>query len=323
MVSLITSIPPFHSKREIDGDDFTGAYQIACRDSWSRLGAEVVSVNSEVESGAHTAGHNGYSVVTVDTDGSAACGKPLVSWNDLVNTAIGRDSDQILFLNSDIFVHRTDELLPLISELRPGNAIVGRRVNIKSLKGKEAAIYRLGFDLFAVHREDVDLLRSPIEIFFGDPWWDYVALCNLLLRGVTVSTCDPIHILHLFHEAAFSKERWSSIGIEIMGHMFKNLPHRGTALSNHSSLAIAELITACHDQVERVNSTAKNQEISQLRSECNLPGHDSALRMFSHGLIHHTETALNFQPDGLDPLITAQACAVLSEEMSRLSLEFN
>jgi hypothetical protein len=88
-------------------------------------------------------------------------------------------------------------------------------------------------------------------------------------------------------------------------------------------VAIAELITNCHDQIQRRANTAINPDISQKGSECNHPDPDSPLRVFSHGLIRHTERTLNFQADELDSSIVAEACAGLSEELNRRSLELN
>jgi hypothetical protein len=315
LVTVITSIPPFHSKREVDGDDFTGVYQNACIDSWARLGADVVSVNSLAESGGHPVGQSRYSVATVESDGSVACDKPLVLWNDLIDVAAECSSEKIVIINSDIFIHRPGELAQLISELRPGQAIVGRRINIKSLKSSEASIYRLGFDLFVLHRRDLSLLRSPKDLYFGDPWWDYVALCNLLLCGVTVTALDPLHTLHLFHEAAFSKERWASIGFDIMDHLFKGIQARGDQPETASALVMTDLITECYDQIFRAGP-AGGQEISNLGGEFSEPVDDSPLRKFSHGLARHAEEVLDFRSDGLDQFSVANACAGLLETLS-------
>jgi hypothetical protein len=316
LVTVITSIPPFHSKREVDGDDFTGVYHNACIDSWACLGADVVSVNSVAELGNHPVGKSRYSVATVEPDGSADCGKPLVLWNDLIDAAIESSSEQIVFINSDVFIHRPSELAQLISELRPGQAIVGRRTNIKSLKNSEASIYRLGFDLFVLHRKDLSLLRYPKALYFGDPWWDYVALCNLLLAGVTVTALDSVHMLHLIHETAFSKERWASIGFEIIDHLYKSTQARGDQPKTASAMTMVGLITDCYDRIQRGTRSGGGHGISNLAGEPSEPADDSPLRKFSHGLVRHTEEVLDFKSDGLDQFSVANACSGLLEALS-------
>ncbi|CAK8724236.1 hypothetical protein LDFHOB_14060 [Candidatus Electronema aureum] len=215
MISVITSIPPVSPSRKIDTNEVGITYRNLCINSWKEVGDDIISVNNIHETNILNK-IDGIEVYAVNSDGSSVSGRPLVLFNDLIDCAIQSDSKFILITNSDIFLTNTDDLKKQIRSLDKGEAIVSRRINVESLKENKGYTYRLGYDLFVLHRSDLEKIYKQKTMFFGEPWWDYFFLSIILLHGMRIKHIDSSYVLHLSHKEAFSTERWNLIGKDIL-----------------------------------------------------------------------------------------------------------
>jgi hypothetical protein len=196
----------------LDGRDVGRAYRLACVDSWGRLGDRIVSVNNNQETAAVTVAHDRVAVCAVQSNGMSVAGRPLVLFNDLLRCAVDENADLIALTNSDIFFADAEALRQQAATLKSGEAIVARRVNVQSVSSGSGSTYQWGYDLFILHREDIRRLYREETLFFGEPWWDYYFLSNIIVNGITVRPIDSAHVLHLAHKEAYSPERWLATG---------------------------------------------------------------------------------------------------------------
>ncbi|MCP9926733.1 hypothetical protein [Cyanobium sp. CH-040] len=226
------------------------------------------------------------------------------------------ESPIIAIANADIYMNMPDSVRELISLLQPGEAIVGRRTNIHSLQEKRASIYRLGFDLFIIHSSDIDkLLRHSNNLYFGDPWWDYDLLTNLIASGIQIRPLKPIHVLHLSHQHAFSKDRWADIGfnsIQDMRNLINQIPH---SRMSQEGLTLSKLIERVHSQIINFFTTqdaCNSGSAFQLSSD---EHHVKPLREFAHGLIDLGENVLGLQNEFDDSSDITTACSLLLDRL--------
>jgi hypothetical protein len=131
----------------MDGENCADAYREACVKSWQAVGGSVLSVNSRAEQVDTEDELPGVERVVVDSDGSIDCGKPLVHLDDLVRSASAAKDNVFIFTNSDIYFADSGELEKLAGELRAGEVVVSRRVNVESLREQRGETYLWGLDL--------------------------------------------------------------------------------------------------------------------------------------------------------------------------------
>ncbi len=211
-ITVITSVPPVIPSRPIDGNDVGKAYRQACIDSWQCFGGRIISVNNNKEADAVRAATSGISICPVASDGTAVAKRPLVLFDDLLHCAAQEETELIALTNSDIFLADAEMLREQAVCLKSGEVLVSRRVNVESLRNASGSTYKWGYDLFILRREDIARLHRETTLFFGEPWWDYYFLSNLILSGLSVVTTDSAHVLHLAHKEAYSSERWLATG---------------------------------------------------------------------------------------------------------------
>ena len=202
-ISIYTSLPPRMSRVNAAGEEFGLEYLKYCLDSWRDHGFEPVTVNSEVEVLKLPLEEWGVRKIEVSRNAAEDYGKPFVYLDDFYGK-ISEDTDRVMvFANADIFFDFTDEQVDKIRNLRPGEAIVLRRIDIDDLDRSNPEEYTGGYDFLAMHSRD--LARFESDLFaLGVPWWDHFVPLIMRMTGMTSVFLEPSGIFHLRHE-----ERWS------------------------------------------------------------------------------------------------------------------
>jgi hypothetical protein len=286
MITVITSIPPSSPKRVIDEKIFETSYRDACIDSWKKLGAEIITINSFKEYDAVKAGIPQIKVIGVDSDGTAVTGKPLILFYDLIKGALATNSEVFVITNADIFFSHVSQISDIIHKMQPKDAIVARRVNVESLNASLGSSYRWGYDLFVVHREDLNMLCPDRDLYFGDPWWDWRALCNLVFNGINITCLDSSHVLHLLHKDAFTFDRLAEIGNKQLPKLFKIVNSQSYDNSTATAIKLAEII----HKFERMLVHYKQINMSNLQYEIDISFH----HRFTLVLTHFAEQIIGF-----------------------------
>ena len=84
-----------------------------------------------------------------------------------------------MIVNSDSLPVPDFDLADQILTLRPGHAIVAKRVDVANIRQLAGSQYPYGFDFFALHVEDARRL-DDLGFIYGMPWWDnHVVSCVL------------------------------------------------------------------------------------------------------------------------------------------------
>jgi len=317
MITVITSVPPTPPQREVDQNAYSGLYRMACVDSWNRLGPRVISVNSSKESELLKGVLPELEIFSVDSDGSEKVGKPLVLLDDLIRTAQSMETDIIAFVNADIYLANVEKIKDLLVNVTPGSAIVANRTDIVSLDKMQGSTHSGGYDLFVVHRDDLRKISTKDDLYFGDPWWDYHALCNLVLSGVSVTSLDSSHVLHLYHDFAFTWDRWTDIGKATLEDLNATVKSQKYDKSNSNSKALACLIKGLVKNVHRCDRPAHIHFARMMsgRKPCELE--KNSLLKFANKLVIFAEHSLGFQPASQEQI--ALGCVELKMALSQAS----
>ena len=208
-IPLITSIAPRISRCNDRGDDIGETYQLTCIESWRRAGFEPVSVNSINEPYSHSE-----RMIPVRRDASAITGRAHVFLADLLavvsTEARGRP---FVVMNADLIVPTTSALADRLAQIRPGEFIFSRRIDIDQPDQTDGFAPRWGYDFFAGHTDDIAELPDA-GMVFGAPWWDYFFPLLMFMRGCRIYQIKPA-VLHLNHT-----ERWNWVAWETLGQRF-------------------------------------------------------------------------------------------------------
>lgn len=203
---LITSVPPKMSRLDAKGDEIGEAYQLGCIESWQRSGFEPVSVNSKNEAFRHA-----LRMIPVSRDASAITGRPQVFLADLLTVAsIEAQGRQFVLMNGDLVLPRTAALAARVAQLRPGEFIFGRRIDIDQLDQTDGIPQRFGYDFFAGHADDISGL-SDAGMVFGAPWWDHFFPLLMLMQGCRIYQIEPA-VMHLNHTKQWNMPVWEALG---------------------------------------------------------------------------------------------------------------
>src|SRR5215467_11285787 len=181
-IPLITSISPRIFRRNEKGDEIGEAYQLTCIESWRHAGFEPVSVNSINEAYSHSV-----RMIPVRRDASAITGRAHVFLADLLavvsTEARGRP---FVLMNADLVIPSTSALADRLSQIRPGEFIFSRRI-------------------------DID---QPGQADGGAPRWDYFLPLLMFMQGCRIYQIKPA-VLHLNHT-----ERWNWVAWKTLGQRF-------------------------------------------------------------------------------------------------------
>jgi hypothetical protein len=217
-IPLITSVPPNMSRIGADGSEIGAEYLALCIDSWRRSGFSPRSVNAETEVITCQSDFGGLPLVRVPRDAATFVGKHLVYFQDLVQSAAAAADDgpgPVVITNADIFLDPTFPLHDELLRLRPGHAVLARRVDVTTPSQRRGQVYRRGFDFFAIHRDDLRKVQSE-GFIFGTPWWDYVLPTALLANGVRVDLLTTPFAFHLLHNDRWNEQQWTSVGLHFV-----------------------------------------------------------------------------------------------------------
>lgn len=144
-------------------------------------------------------------------DARAEAGRPLPYVYDLLQAAMGFGSTHIVITNADIRIAPSFDLAARVGALRPGCALIGRRVDVADPGLLTGAPYHLGYDFVAMHREDAAAIPD-LGLVFGMPWWDYFLPTWIGLRGGRLIEIEPRFLFHLRHTARWEDRDWSEVG---------------------------------------------------------------------------------------------------------------
>jgi len=324
-ITVITSIPPACPSRSVDGNDIGGAYRQACVDSWQRFADRIVSVNSCNEAEAVAAANSGVAVRSVESDGMAIAGRPLVLFDDLLQCAVEEKTDLIALTNSDIFLADAAVLRQQVELLQSGEAMVARRVNVQSLHNLTGASYKWGYDLFVLRREDIAKLYREKTLFFGEPWWDYYFLSNIVLNGIPVKPTESAHVLHLSHKEAYSSDRWLATGMFSLKTLRDNI-EAGSISSDAAAQLFSDVVVNTSDLLpvkDAVQLAVKNIRALSLYHIMlfykSFPGkkapQENDLHLFSCALTAYAELKINFGSSSRERI--KKSCGELKERIRR------
>lgn len=219
-IPLFTSIPPRISRLDANGAEIGQAYQLYCIESWRRAGFEPVSVNSAKEAHPH-----GLRVISVASDASAITGRPHVFLANLLAVAATEaQGSPFALINADLILTAPD-ISDRVAQLRPGEFIFSRRLDIGRLGQTVGTPYPHGYDFFAVHPNDiVDI--PDIGMVFGAPWWDHFFPLLMFMRGCRIYQAEPLS-LHLNHIDRYDSSLWTSLGPRFMAEIRPHITDAG------------------------------------------------------------------------------------------------
>jgi hypothetical protein len=211
-IPLITSLPPNLSRLDARGEEIGADYQERCIESWHRAGFEPISVNSTSESYRHSV-----RMIPVSRDASAVTGRPNVFLADLLAVASNEaEGGPVVLMNADLLIRPGTALAAAVLELRPGEFIFSRRIDIDRPDQTDGMPWLLGYDFFAGHADDISGLPDG-GMVFGAPWWDYYFPLMMFVQGCRIYQTGPA-VLHLAHEIQWW-EGWEELGHRFIAEM--------------------------------------------------------------------------------------------------------
>lgn len=212
---LVTSLPPRMSRLDTIGEDIGLAYQQNCIDSWHSAGFDPLSINSINEDYPHSV-----RMIPVWRDTSTMTGRPHVYLEDMLTIAATEAKGRPFVLtNADLVFPPTAGLTDRVKELRPGELIISRRIDIDSPACYDGIPYHCGFDFFAIHPNDVFGLST--EMVFGAPWWDHLFPLIMYIRGCKIYQSEAT-VLHLKHDERWEWQVWEALGQRFLVEMSIN-----------------------------------------------------------------------------------------------------
>jgi hypothetical protein len=118
-----------------------------------------------------------------------------------------------VLMNADLIIPPATAFATRVAQLRPGELIFSRRIDVNHPGETDGIPYRSGYDFFAGHADDISRL-SDAGMVFGGPWWDHYFPLAMFMRGCRIYQVKPA-VLHLNHT-----ERWSWTLWEMLGQRF-------------------------------------------------------------------------------------------------------
>lgn len=232
---LFTSIPPRFVRKDKAGVDFGRDYFSRCVASWRTCNLEPISINSRAEQESQLTREFGICRVEVERDALDLCGKPLVYITDFIRAACSAGEGPLVIANADILLDIPPETSERIAAIQPGECLVARRVDIRSMDVCKGNEYRSGYDFFAYHTHDLrGIADSPFV--FGLPWWDHFLPIAIFLQGVRPIGPGKGIAYHLEHT-----ERWEWQSYSRLGHQYISLMNE---LDDNGAGALAQSINA-------------------------------------------------------------------------------
>ncbi|SLN09754.1 hypothetical protein ROG8370_00078 [Roseovarius gaetbuli] len=210
---IVTSIPPFFSRKDAMGQEIGDAHLSACIKSWRACGFEPVTVNAETEALHPLIKEHDVRVVRVTRDASEFTGRPHVFMNDLLNAALSLQSERIFIINADIELEMDETAKQRLANLGPTQAIGVRRRDYHGDNTKADAPYDGGIDLLGAGREALANIDCG-QLIYGMPWWDHYLPLMLFWQNCEFLPGTGIKIWHLAHDGRWNKKQYIRSGQE-------------------------------------------------------------------------------------------------------------
>ena len=155
-------------------------------------------------------------MIPVDRDASAVTGRPNVFLADLLAVASQQGDGPVLAMNADLLMRPGTELVAAVRELRPGEFLFSRRMDIERPDQTIGIPYIPGIDLIAAHSKDIAKVPDG-GMVFGAPWWDYYLPLVMFAQGCRILQTEPA-VLHLMHEIQWWRA-WEELGHRFISEM--------------------------------------------------------------------------------------------------------
>jgi len=262
-IALFTSVPP-NLVRMVDGVDVGAQYQLDCMRSWDALGFPVTSLNPILELHLLATRFPNLRTVAVPRAQHPAITRPLVALNDLLDRVLDDDAEVIVLVNADIELAGFKELRSTLEGVTAGHALVGQRMELVTPDSTDGQVCTAGFDVFAIHRNDLSQLRTYVPLFIGAPWWDYHMVAQLVLNTISVNTLDPKHIHHLSHSGGWSIDLWNALGVEFGRDLLKRIRRQGSEHGAAKNARLTVLLKEFELKIRRGQRPAFKAAVRQL-----------------------------------------------------------
>jgi hypothetical protein len=150
-------------------------------------------------------------MIPVSRDASAITGRPHVFLADLLAVASSEAQGQpFVVMNADLLIPPNMLLGAKVAQLRPGELIFSRRIDIDQPAQTNGAPYHWGYDFFAGHADDISRLPDA-GMILGAPWWDYFFPLMMFGQHCRLYQTEPA-VLHLKHTDQWSWAVWDMLG---------------------------------------------------------------------------------------------------------------
>ncbi|SFN36549.1 hypothetical protein SAMN04487859_101171 [Roseovarius lutimaris] len=210
---IVTSIPPFFSRKDATGKEIGEAYLGACIESWRACGFAPVSVNAETEALHPLIKRHDVKVLRVPRDASALTGRPQVFLGDLLAAALSLPSERIFIINADIELEMDNRAKARLMALGPNQAVGVRRRTHAGDKTKAEPPYDCGLDLIGAGRDALANIDCG-QLIHGMPWWDHYLPLMLLWQNCEFLPETGIRLWHLAHGGRWTKAQFIRSGQE-------------------------------------------------------------------------------------------------------------
>lgn len=196
----ITSIAPKH----INGD-----IQKLAIDSWVALGFKVYSLNCKKEIESYGVNYPNVEFIESPTM-EAIFSKPLIGLRTMLDFANSQEDNEICFINSDILLFDTFNVLPTIKSRLPNEAtIVQRKDFINDINVNRT--FRDGIDVFFVHKNYLHLIKDD-GFAISQCWWDYTIPYSLMKENKVVYLLKEPLAYHRMHNSQYLISEWFRLG---------------------------------------------------------------------------------------------------------------
>lgn len=205
MINFFTSIAPFHVKKQFDAIK-----------TWTDLGFNVHSVNTEGEIKSLSGEFPLVSFHKTVRDGSELYGKPYIFINDIFNiaTKLLRSDDVFVLCNSDIVIdqHFYNEN---IFKIQSGQLTLATRFNISDREAIIGLDYDCGIDVFIAKVSSLGRL-DMMNFCLGVPFWDFWLPLQALIKSFSVRKIQFPLALHVTHPENYSHQNLQKSGVEFL-----------------------------------------------------------------------------------------------------------
>jgi hypothetical protein len=157
-------------------------------------------------------------MIPVRRSASAITGRSHVFFADLLAVAsIEGHSRPFALINADLVLTPSAVIAAKVAQLRPGELIFSRRINIDQPGQTNGMPHAYGYDFFAGHADDISGLPDA-GMVFGAPWWDHFFPLLMLTRGCRIYQTEPSAV-HLKHTERWNLPMWEELGQRFVSEM--------------------------------------------------------------------------------------------------------